>query len=155
MAQEFPQPLENEAEVVADGAHDGVDVVAEAAVQEVAAEMAVGLAVSDDRFDGGSSSQLLFDLSVDAAFLPRAEDPARFRRLVADISFVDIGPLDLAAGQRLGLLDDRLQGVTVVWITGERLGVEDELAALAAFVGGGERDLDAELVGFVRLAPSS
>ena len=26
LAQEFPQPLEDEAEVVADGAHDGVDV---------------------------------------------------------------------------------------------------------------------------------
>ena len=38
----------DEAEVVADGAHDGVDAVAEAAVQEVAAEMAVCLAMTDD-----------------------------------------------------------------------------------------------------------
>ena len=37
-------------------------------------------------------------------------------------------------------------------ISGQGLGVEDELAALAAFVGGGERDLDAELIRFVRLA---
>ncbi len=70
MAQEFPQPLEDEAQVVADGAHDGVDVVAEASMQEVAAQMAVGLAMSDDGLDGGSSPQFLLDLSVDAAFLP-------------------------------------------------------------------------------------
>ena len=38
-AQKFPQPLEDEAKVVADGAHDGVDLVAEAAVQEVTAQM--------------------------------------------------------------------------------------------------------------------
>ncbi len=31
-------------------------------------------------------------------------------------------------------------------------GVQDERAALAAFVGGGERDFDAELIGFVGLA---
>ena len=54
---------------VAGGAHDGVDLVAEAALEEVAAEMAVGLAVSDDGLDGGSPAQLLFDLAVDAALL--------------------------------------------------------------------------------------
>ncbi len=53
-AQSFPQLLEDEAQVVADGAHDDVDLVAEAAFQEVAAQVAVGLATADDGFDGGS-----------------------------------------------------------------------------------------------------
>ena len=64
-------------------------------MQEVAAQMTVCLAVADDRFDGGSSPQFAFDLSVDAAFLPRAKDPARIWCLVADISLVHVSPLDL------------------------------------------------------------
>ena len=51
--QEFPQPLEDEAQVVADGAHDGVDLVAVSALEEVAAQVAVGFAMTDDGFDGG------------------------------------------------------------------------------------------------------
>ncbi len=68
-AQESLQPLEDEAEVVADGAHDGVDLVAAAAVQEVSPKMAIGLAVADDGFDGGSPPEFLLELPVDAALL--------------------------------------------------------------------------------------
>ena len=60
--QKFPQPLEDEAEVVADGAHDGVDSVAVTALEEVAPEMAVHLAMTDNEFDGGSAPELLLDL---------------------------------------------------------------------------------------------
>ena len=42
MAQKVPQPLEDEAEVVADGAHDGVDPIAETALEEVSVRMTVG-----------------------------------------------------------------------------------------------------------------
>ena len=84
---------------------------------------------------------------MDAALLAGLEDPERFGRVVALIALVDVGPLDLAAGQGLGFLDGLSQGVAVVGIAGQRLGMEDELAALAAPVGGGERNLDAELVG--------
>jgi len=40
------------------------------------------------------------------------------------IALVDIGPLDLAAGQRLGFLDHVLQVVAVVRIAGKSLGKE-------------------------------
>ena len=101
----MPQPFEYEAQVVADGAHDGVDLVAEAAVQEVSAQMAVRLAVSDDGFDGGAPPQFLLDLAMDAAFLPGSEDPARLWCVVPPVALIHIGPLDLAAGQHLGFLD--------------------------------------------------
>jgi hypothetical protein len=65
------EPPEDEAEVVADDAHDGVDLVAEAAFEEIAVQMAVGLAMTDHRFDGGAPSELFFDLAMDAALLPR------------------------------------------------------------------------------------
>ena len=139
--QKFPQPLEDEARVVADGVDDGVDVVAEAAFEEVSAQATVGFAMADDGFDGRSSPEFLLDLAVDAALLAGFEDPARLRRVVAAIAFVDIGALDHVG-----------QGVAVIGIAGQGLGVEDELAALGAPVGGGERGLDAELVRRSRLA---
>src|ERR1700686_2171681 len=46
----------------------------------------------------------------------------------------------------LGLVDDVPQGVTVVWVAGQRLGVQHELTARRTSVGGDDRDLDAELV---------
>ncbi len=148
MAQKKLQPPEEEAEVVADGAHHGVDLVAEPAVRVVPVEMAVALAVADDGLDGASSPELLFDLAVHTALLAGLEDPERLRRIVTPVALVDIDPLDLTAGQRLGFLQHLAQAVAVIGIAGERLGMEDELAALGSFVGGGERDLDAELVRF-------
>ena len=114
--------------------------------------MAVGLAMADDGFDGRSPPEFASDLAVDAALLAGPIDPVRPWRIVADIALVDIDPLDLAAGQRLGFLDYLLQGVAVIRVSGQRLGMEDELAALAPFVGGGERNLDAELIRRSRLS---
>src|ERR1700719_1146717 len=48
--------------------------------------------------------------------------------------------------------DDARQRVAVIGIARQRLHVGDELAALAVLEGGGNADLDAELVGPVRLA---
>ena len=83
-------------------------------MQEVSVQMAVGFAVTDHRLYGGSSSQFLFDLAVDATLLAGLEDPERLGRRVAPVALVDINPLDLAAGQRLGLLDHLLQGVAAI-----------------------------------------
>lgn len=146
MAQEFPQLLEDEAKVLADGAHDDVDLIAKAADEDVAAEMAVGFAMSDNGLEGRSAPELFLDLAGHAALLAGCEDPYRVGRVVADISLVDIGPFDLAAGQGHGLVEHVPQGVAVVRIAGQGLGVENELTALAPRVGGGDRDLDAELV---------
>lgn len=67
-------------------------------------------------------------------------------------AFVGISALDLAPGQRACFGEDVFERAAVVWSAGQRLGVEDELAALAALVGGDERDLDAELVSLARFA---
>jgi hypothetical protein len=48
--------------------------------------------------------------------------------------------------KRLHVRDHGRQGVTVIWIAGQRLHMGDELAALAVLEGGGNAHLDAELV---------
>jgi len=108
--------------------------------------------MADDGFDGGPTPEFLLDLAVDTALLPGAIDPVRLRRVVAAVALVDLDALDLAAGERLGFHDHVFQGVAVERIAGEGLGIEDELAPFAPFVGRGERDLDAELVGCPGLA---
>lgn len=67
--QEKPEPCEDEPEVEPDGGEEGVGVVAGVALEEVSAEMAVSLHVSDHRFDGGSAPELALDDAVHAAFL--------------------------------------------------------------------------------------
>jgi hypothetical protein len=43
-------------------------------------------------------------------------------RIVSAVSLVDVGALDLAAGELLGVLDDVPQGVTVIRVAPQRLG---------------------------------
>jgi hypothetical protein len=71
-----------------------------------------------------------------AALLSRDEDAARVLDVMTAVSLIDVGALDLAAGEFLGLVDDIPQGVTVVWVAGKRSGVQHELAAGSAGVGG-------------------
>jgi hypothetical protein len=78
---------------------------------------------------------------------------ARVLRIMTAVTPVDIAALDLAAGEFLSLLDDLAQGMPVVWVVRQRLGVQHELAARRAGAGGGDdRNLDAELVGRTGLA---
>ena len=74
--------------------------------------------------NGGAASQLAFDGAEDASLLSRDEDAAWILRIVAAVTLVDIVALDLAAGEFLRFLDDVPQGVTVVRIARQRLGVQ-------------------------------
>jgi hypothetical protein len=71
---------------------------------------------------------------------------------VAAVTLVDIGALDRAAGELLGGIDDDSERVTVIGVARQRLGMEHELAARGAGIGGDDRGLDAELVGGAGLA---
>ena len=76
-----------------------------AAFEIAAPEVALGFHVSDHGPDGGSASQFALDGAEDAALLARDEDAARILRIVAAVSLVDVGALDLAAGEFFGLVD--------------------------------------------------
>ena len=45
---------------------------------------------ADDGLNGGSPSEFLLDLAVNAALLSKAEDPAEFWRIMADIDPFDL-----------------------------------------------------------------
>ena len=103
---------------MADGGEDDVGSVAGAAFEVAAAEVTIGLQVSDDGFDGGAAAQLALDDTEDAALLAGDEDSTGILCVVAAVSLVDIGPLDRAAGEFLGAVDDVPQGVTIVRVIG-------------------------------------
>jgi hypothetical protein len=65
----------------------------------------IGLQVSDDRFDGGAAAQLAFDDTEDAALLARDKDSAGILCVVAAVSLVDTGPLDLSQTTKINYLD--------------------------------------------------
>jgi hypothetical protein len=146
-AQKNPQPGEDESKVVADGGEDGVGGIASGSLEIATAKMALGFHMADHGFDGGAAAQLALDGSEHTALLPGDEDAVWVRRVMAPVSFVDIGTLDLAAGEPLGVLDRGSQGVPIVRIAGQRLGVQYELAARGAGIGGDNRSLNAELIG--------
>lgn len=86
------------------------------------------------------------------AHLPGDEVAVWVRRIVVAVSFIDMGTLDIAAGEPLGVIDRGTQHVPIIRIVRQHLGVQHGLAARRASVGGDDRDLDAEFVGLTGLA---
>src|SRR5476651_1731837 len=74
------------------------------------------------------------------------------RRVVTAIAPIGDDAREARADLRLDLGDDGLQRMAVVGIAGQRLGVGDELATSGMTERGGDGDLDAELIGAMRLA---
>ena len=103
----------------------------------------LGFEMADHGLDGGPAAQLAFDPARHPTLLAGDEDPELVirRRVVAAVALVRENAIDGVADQRLHLRDHGCQGVTF-----QRLDVGDELAALGVADGGGNADLDAELV---------
>jgi hypothetical protein len=115
------QPAQEEAEVISGGGEDGVDAVAVAPLEVVAAEAVFGLEMADGRLDGGSALHLAADRLGDAAHLAADPDPELVRMVVATIALVDVDVVGLDAGQLLDRGDDRAEGVAVERIAMQRL----------------------------------
>src|SRR6516162_9669044 len=71
---------------------------------------------------------------------------------MAAVALVNISAFDLTACELLGALDDGCQGMAVVGVSRERLGMQHELAAGRAGIGADDGCLNAELVGRTGLA---
>src|SRR4030095_9813065 len=66
--------------------------------------------------------------------------------IVAAVSLVDIGTLDLAAGKPLSGFDDGAQRGAVIRIAGQRPGMQHELPTRCPRIGGDDGSLHTELV---------
>jgi len=71
-----------------------VGSIAGGSLEIAAAEMTLGFHMADHGLDGGAAAQLALDGAVHATLLPGDEDAVRVRRVVAAVSFVDIGALN-------------------------------------------------------------
>ena len=105
-------------------------------------------------FDSGATSHLSFDLQGHPSLLLGCIDfeLVIWRRIVAAVSGIGVEPFDRVADELLDRRDHLSQSVPVIRIARQRPRVGDELTALAVLEGGGNADLDAELVRLVRLA---
>ena len=104
--------------------------------------------MADDGLDGGPAVEFTLDRGCHPSLLAGEEHPELVigRRVVAAVALVGEDARDGAADQRLHVRNHGCQRVTIIWIAGQRLHMGDELAALAVLEGGGNADLDAELV---------
>ena len=84
-SQEFCEPSQEQTEVVAGRGQDGVDAVADAALEIVAVHAVLGLDVADDGLDSRTTLHLASDGGRDAADLPRDPDPEPVRMVVAAV----------------------------------------------------------------------
>src|SRR5580698_122210 len=89
---------------------------------------------------GSTAAHLAFDLRRETALLLGRIDPEGviWRRVVAAVAGIGVQALDLIADQLFDRRDDLCQRMAVVRIAGQRLGMDGELAALAALEGGGD-----------------
>src|ERR1700754_5121960 len=144
--QEFCEPPQEQAEVVAGRGEDGVDAIADAAFEIVAVHAVLGHDVADDGLDSRTTLHLATDGSRDAAPLPQEQDPGPVRGVVAPVPFVDMDAASRHAGELLHVGDHGAERVPIEGIAVQRLGMEHELSALRGRHGGGDTDLAAELV---------
>ena len=100
----------------------------------VSAHTVLCLGAADDRFDRRPAAEFAFDGLGDATSLARDIDLELMvgRGVVAAIAVVGDDAGEVGADQRLDLRDHGGQGVAVIRVAGQRLGVGDELAALGA-----------------------
>src|SRR6516162_6299216 len=79
-------------------------------------------------------------------FWPEMKTRRGFGGIVAAVSLVDIGTLDLAAGEPLSGFDDGAQRVAVIRIAGQRPGVQNKLATRCPGIGGDDGSFHTEFV---------
>ena len=135
-------------QIVPRAAEQCVDRISLHALQEVPAQQSVGFHVADFGLDGGSPPKVALQRVPE---LPRAADehPAAFlAHAMALVSAIHKGLGRNLARQALHLIQLFVQRVPIVGIACAGANADDE----ALFVGHGQTDLYAELVGPVRLS---
>jgi len=100
----------------------------------------------------GSIAALRFISGLMAAVVRRTRPVIQTRILRVAVALIDVDALGLDAGQPDEIGDDGTERMAIKWIAVQRLGVQDELAALGLGDRRDDADLAAELVGRAGLA---
>src|SRR4029077_20209533 len=95
------EPAQEQTEVVASRGEHGVDAVAVAAFEVVAAHPVLGLEVAHDRLDRGTAAHLAADRGGDAAHLAADPDAELVCVVVAAIALVEVDAAGSDARRRL------------------------------------------------------
>src|SRR5262249_39412686 len=108
----------------------GVDAIAIAAGEIVAAHAVILLEVADDGFDGGAPAHLAADGLGDTPDLTADPDlePVRVGGAGIGLGGVDAAERDHCKLFYIG--DDGAESVAIIWVAVQRLGVKHELPAL-------------------------
>jgi hypothetical protein len=101
------KPAQEESEVVAGGGEHGIDAVAVASLQIIAAHAVLSLGMADNRLDRGAAFHLAADRFSDPAYLAGDPDAELLFVIVAAVALVDMDAASLNTGQLLQLGDDR------------------------------------------------
>lgn len=135
-----PDGSQDQAQVMAGTAQHRIEGIAQRALEPVAPQFALVFHVADGGFDGTAAVNRLSNRAGDAAFLSAVPD----RHLVdrhAAIAAIDKDHFRFAIGEDAHLLDDFIEGVAVVGITGQAAHAHHQ----PFLVRGGNADFDAIL----------
>jgi len=113
-AQNPLEPAQQQVEVEAGGGEDGVDAVAIAALEIIAAHAVLGLEMADHRLDRGAALHLAADGFGDAPDLAGDPDLEAVGMAAAAIALVDMDALGFHAGHLFEVGNDRAQRVAVI-----------------------------------------
>src|SRR2546429_6570165 len=136
-AQKLLEPAQEQAEVVAGSGEHGVDAIAIAAGEIVAAHAVIVLEVADDGFDGGAPAHLAADGLGDTPNLAADPDLEPVRIVVAAIALVAVDAADRDTCKLFEIGDDGAESVAIIWVAVQRLGVQHELPAFGRSDRGG------------------
>src|SRR6266545_6799284 len=150
-ARELLEPAQEQAEVVAGGCEHGIDAVAVATLEVIAAHPVIILDVPDDGFDGSTTAHLAANGLGDAPDLAADPDLEAVRIVVTAISLVAVDALDRNACELFEIGYDGTKRMAVVGVAVQRLGMQHELPTLGCGDRRRDRDLADEIIGFAGL----
>ena len=115
------EPAQEQAEVVAGSGEHGVDAVAIAAREIVAAHAVILLEVADDAFDGGATAHLAAGCLGDTPDPAADPDLEPVRIVVAAIALVAVDAADRDTCKFFEIGDGGAECVAIIWVAVQRL----------------------------------
>lgn len=138
---------QDQADVVACTAKDGVEGIAQGTFERASGEATVGFHIADGGFYGGSAAEFSSQGGRHGAALTGDVDD-RPLGIMATVTPIDEGAAGAGVGKDFDLFEGFVESLAVIGIAHSGAHADDE----AFFVGGCNRDFTAKLIALVGLA---